>query len=653
MFRNFLTPQGALNLRARLTLAFITLSLLVSTLAASVVYGVVQDQILQQLRQRALSMVTLSALEQDANLHITLTRASDEGNSIFRSLRAKNEALIATDPEIGSIYTMRQNTNGDIYFVVDSVNEQLSVLRGPAKLGEVYSDPGPLLAENFATLAQPIAEEKPYTDAWGTWLSAYAPFYRPDGTREGVVGLDISAQALTSARANTLRSTLWTILLLLPLFALIGWFIGGRLANPISRLTEGALRITSGDFSYRTSAETNDEVGLLSEAFNEMARKVDGLVSGLEQRVQERTSALEEQTHALNELSQNQQRRAAELQTVAQVGRAITSVQNLQELLPRIARVVSAQFGFYHVGIFLLSEDGKFAVLSAANSAGGQRLLEKGHRMRVGESGMVGYTSSSGNPRIALDTDQDQIFSQNPELPETHSEMTLPLKIGAQIIGVLDVQSEKINAFDTRDLEILSILADQVSVALQNARLFESTQKSLAEAETTYRRYISHEWQKVSADGERLGYRYSLKGAQRLNQPLETPETREAVRSGEEQLIQEKTTRLAIPLKLRGEVIGLIHVQTNTQRPLLEDEIDISRAIAGRVSLAIENARLVEESQSRAALESTLGTISSRLTASVNMRNILQTAVEELGRTMPGSEITLQLRNDANRPESS
>ncbi len=652
MFRNFFTPQGSLNLRARLTLAFVTLSLLVSVLAASIVYGVVQDQILQQLRQRALSMVTLSALEQDANLHITLTRASDEGNSIFRSLRSKNEALIATDPEIGSIYTMRQNTNGDIYFVVDSVNEQLSVLRGPAKLGEVYGDPGPLLAENFATLTKPVVEDAPYTDAWGTWLSAYAPFYLPNGTREGVLGLDISAQALTSARTTTLRSTLWAILILLPIFALIGWFIGGRLADPISRLTEGALRITSGDFSYRTEATTNDEVGQLSEAFNEMAHKVDDLVSGLEQRVLERTAALEEQTRTLNELSQDQQRRAAELQTVAQVGRAITSVQSLQELLPRIARVVSAQFGFYHVGIFLLSDDGKYAVLSAANSEGGQRLLEKGHRMRVGETGMVGYATSSGNPRIALDTDQDQVFNKNPELPETRSEITLPLKIGAQIIGALDVQSEKVNAFGTRDLEILSILADQVSVALQNARLFESTQKSLAEAETTYRRYVSREWQKVTSEGENLGYRYSLKGAQRLHQPLETPETREAIHSGEEQLIQEKTTRMAIPLKLRGEVIGVIHLQTNTQRNLLEDEKDISRAIAERVSLAIENARLVEESQSRAALESTIGAISTRLTASVNMRNILQTAVEELGRTLPGSEITLQLRNDANRSES-
>ncbi|GAB4479583.1 MAG: hypothetical protein OHK0031_00010 [Anaerolineales bacterium] len=652
MFRNFFTPQGTLNLRARLTLAFVTLSLFVAALAASVVYGVVQNQILQQLRQRALSMATLAALEQDANLHITLTRPSDEGNSIFRSLRAKNEALIATDPDIGSIYTMRQNTNGDIYFVVDSVNEKLSVLRGPAKLGEIYSDPGPLLTENFATLDHPIVESEPYTDAWGTWLSAYAPFFRPDGTREGVLGLDISAQALTTARADTLRSTLWAILLLLPVFALMGWFIGGRLADPISRLTEGALRITSGDFSYRTEASTNDEVGQLSEAFNEMARKVDDLVSGLEQRVQERTAELEQQTSALDELSQEQQRRAAELQTVAQVGRAITSVQSLQELLPRIARVVSAQFGFYHVGIFLLSDDGKYAVLSAANSEGGQRLLEKSHRMRVGESGMVGYVTSSGNPRIALDTDQDQVFAKNPELPETRSEMTLPLKIGAQIIGALDVQSEKVNAFNARDVEILSILADQVSVALQNARLFEATQKSLAEAETTYRRYVSREWQRVTADGEHLGYRYSLKGAQRLDQALNTAEARDALLSGEAQLIQEKTTRLAIPLKLRGEVIGVIHVQTNTQRPLLEDEVDITRAIAERVSLAIENARLVQESQSRAALESTIGAISSRLTASVNMRNILQNAVEELGRTLPGSEVTLQLRNDANRSES-
>ena len=652
MQRTFLTPQGTLNIRSRLALAFLFIAVSVSLLTGWVVFTVVQAQITEQLRQRALSMVTLAALEQDANLHVTLTRPSDEDNSIFRALRATNEAIINTDADIGSVYTMRQNEKGEIYFVVDSVSPVLSVLRGPAKLGETYPDAGALLVENFAAMNQPMAEKSTYTDSWGTWLSAYAPFYRPDGTREGVLGLDLSANALTEARNNTLRSTLWTIVFFLPIFALAGWLIGGQLANPITRLTEGALRITSGDFSYRTDIENNDEIGQLSSAFNEMAHKVDDLVSGLEQRVQERTSALEEQTQTLNTISQDQQRRAAELQTVAQVGRAITSVQNLKELLPRIASVVSAQFGFYHVGIFLLSEDEKYAILSASNSEGGQRLPKNGHRLRVGEAGIVGYVTGSGNPRIALDTDSDQTFFNNPELPDTRSEMALPLKIGAQIIGALDVQGKEAHAFDARDLEIFTILADQVSVALQNARLFEETQKSLAEAETTYRQYVSREWKKVTQESDHIGYRYSLAGAQPLLQPLETYEAREALATGELNLSQGKTTTLAIPLKLRGEVIGVINVQTNTQRALLEDERDIASAIAERVSLAIENARLVEDSRSRAALESTIGAISSHLSASVNMRNILQTAVEELGRTLPGSEIILQLKNDADRSEN-
>lgn len=647
MFQIFLTPQGSINLRTRLSLAFLFVSILVAGIAAFAVFFVVQGQITRQLQRRALSLVAMTALQQDANLHFTLTRPSDEGNSIFRAMRAKNEALMRTDTDIASIYTMRQDEQGDIYFVVDSVNQELSALRGPASLGEVYGDAGPLLEKSFASMTGPIVEDAPYTDSWGTWLSAYAPFYRADGTLEGVVGLDLSAQALTDARNQTLSSMLIVILLLLPVFALIGWFVGGRLSQPIARLTEGALRITSGDFSYRAPLESNDEVGQLTSAFNDMARRVDDLVSGLEQRVTERTALLEEQTQALNRLSEDQKRRATELQTVAQIGRAITSVQNLQELLPRITRLVSAQFGFYHVGIFLLAPDGKSAVLSAANSEGGKKLLESGFRLKVNESSMVGFTASTGNPRLTSDAEIARVFLKTEELAKTRSEITLPLKIGAQVIGVLDVQSEEPNTFDESDVEILGILADQVSVALQNARLFEETRKSLNEAEETYRKFIRREWQRMSARSQNVGYRYAITGPQPLTEPIETETSALAVSTGETQLDSRHPGHLAIPLKLRGEVIGVLQVATNTQRALLRDEKDIAQAVAERVSLALENARLVEDSQSRAALESTLGAIAAEMSASVNMKNILQTAVEALGRSMPGAEVSVQLRSDA------
>ena len=213
---------------------------------------------------------------------------------------------------------------------------------------------------------------------------------------------------------------------------------------------------------------------------NEINRELETLSGNLEQRVNERTAELEI-------ANQQVERRAEQFEAIAQVSRIISSIQEQEELLPRITRMISQYFGFYHVGIFLLDENKQFAVLRAANSEGGERMLARKHSLEVGQTGIVGYVTSTGNPRVALDTGADAVYFDNPDLPETHSEMALPLKAGGQVIGALDVQSTEPNAFTQEDVNILSTLADQVSTAIQNARLYDESREALAQAETVSR----------------------------------------------------------------------------------------------------------------------------------------------------------------------
>jgi HAMP domain-containing protein len=172
--------------------------------------------------------------------------------------------------------------------------------------------------------------------------------------------------------------------------------------RPIISLTKTANSISQGDLSARAEINTADEIGLLANTFNRMSSQIQDLITGLEQRVEQRTTELELRSKELEETTKQSENRADELLTIAEVARYISTEKDLESLLPLITQTVSERFGFYHVGIFLLNENGKFAVLRAANSPGGQRMLARQHKLEVGQVGIVGHVTSAGNPRIAF-----------------------------------------------------------------------------------------------------------------------------------------------------------------------------------------------------------------------------------------------------------
>ncbi len=360
-----------------------------------------------------------------------------------------------------------------------------------------------------------------------------------------------------------------------------------------------------------------------------------GLKESLEMRVMERTRQLEDRTVQLEGANEKVRVRASQFEALAQVTQAMTSIRDLNELLPRIATVISDEFGFYHVGVFLIDDAREYAVLSATNSEGGRQMLERNHRLRVGEQGIVGNVTSTGIPRVAMDVGEDAVFFDNPDLPETHSEMALPLRISDQVIGALDVQSKETEAFTDEDIQTLSLLANQVSLAIENARLFEDTRRALAESEAVSRQLIRDAWKKLPADQNMFGYRYTSTGASPLNK---SPEVSEPDK-GRAKPGQVETSQIVVPIELRGERIGSLIVQSPAREEMEQDQIDLIKAVAERVAISAENARLFDETNRRAERERAVSEITGKIRSVNDPQAMIQIAIEELRNALGATRV--------------
>jgi GAF domain-containing protein len=365
----------------------------------------------------------------------------------------------------------------------------------------------------------------------------------------------------------------------------------------------------------------------------------------LEQLVKERTVNLE--------------RRAVQLQAAAEVARDATAARGLDDLLNRAVDLVRDRFGFYHAGIFLVDDRGDYAVLRAATGEAGRQMLERGHKLKVGEVGIVGYVTGSGQPHIALDIGADAVHFENPLLPETRSEMALPLKVGERVIGALDVQSTKETAFDDDDVAVLQVMADQLAVTIQNARLLREMQQTVRELEAAYGRYTQESWHTFVQSAERShGYRYRNSGVEPITG--QRPEAYEASRRSQTVLTSiprgESTDKLAkhgngsegsasalaVPLKLRDQVIGVVNLRFEDET-ISPDTVSLVEEAADRLALVLENARLVQEAQGLALREQQINLISARARSSMNLEAILQNTVRELGKALGSSRAFIQL----------
>jgi GAF domain-containing protein len=444
----------------------------------------------------------------------------------------------------------------------------------------------------------------------------------------------------TEATIRNINNLSRDIILQLAVSLLITSLAGGTailvVLGPVVQLSKFADRLGSGELDAEfDDSDLEGELATLAKSLNKLAVRIRASIATLEQRVNERTAELTERTSELEMVNVEVSRRASQFEALTDVVQSITSVRDLEQLLPHLATVISEKFGFYHVGIFLLDELNEYATLSAANSEGGRRMLERKHRLRVGAEGIVGHVTSTGQPRVAMDVGKDPVFFNNPDLPETHSEMALPLRSEGSIVGALDVQSREIGAFKDDDIQMLSLLANQVSLAIENARLFDETRIALAEAEAVSRQFTREAWGRLSVEQNLIGYRYSIAGTSPLNQPVDLTKSN----IGASQTKQIEINQVAVPIELRGETIGTLVVQTPSAALLNQDQVDLIKAVAERVALSAENARLFEETTRRAERERLVSDITSKIRSVNDPQTMIQTAAEELRRALGATHV--------------
>jgi GAF domain-containing protein len=262
-------------------------------------------------------------------------------------------------------------------------------------------------------------------------------------------------------------------------------------------------------------------------------------------------------------------------------------------------------------------------------------MIERGHRLEIGRQGIVGFAAYQKRPRIAQDVGVDAVFFNNPDLPETHSEVALPLVVQNQLIGILDIQSQERNAFSDADIHTLQTMADQIALAIENTRLIDQSHAAIQELQLLTSENTLRVWRE-RLGRQSIGYAYSSLGVQPLSN------VRPADGEKGEHVIK-------FPIALRGQQIGVLSLKRKSRDSgWTEGEQEMASKIATQIALAIENARLLEDSQTRASRERMIGDVSTRITSSINIENILRTTVQELGLMVPDSEVVVQLQGEPN-----
>jgi GAF domain-containing protein len=298
----------------------------------------------------------------------------------------------------------------------------------------------------------------------------------------------------------------------------------------------------------------------------------------------------------------------------------------------------------------------EWAVLQAASSEGGQRMLAREHRLRVGVQGIVGDVAARGEPRIALDVGQDAVFFDNPDLPETHSEIALPLRSRGEVIGVLDVQTTEREAFTQEDISVLQTLADQVALAISNARLFYEAQESLAAQQRAYGELTGGAWRELLTEQGDLGF---IKQKDLLR-PAEGAWSREAVQAAKTgRLMQGAHTEdapaatLAVPIKSGDRVIAVLDAQLSAENTTwTPDQIALLQSLSEQVSQAMERARLYQDTQRRAARERLTREITDAVQRATDMESLMRIATEELVRVLGGTQGYMRLGVESLAPDN-
>lgn len=481
-----------------------------------------------------------------------------------------------------------------------------------------------------AVLSERVRDSSSYLNYKGTpVLGAY--HWIPE-LEAALIGEEEAAE---SGRANTavmaVNASVGLTSLLIAILAALS--VTQRIANPVSEMAEAATHASTGNLHVSIDVDREDELGALAKAFNSMVLQLSSFIGGLEQKVADRTLELEQ--------------RSRYLEASTLVSHATGSIIEADALIGEAVRLIRERFDLYYVGLFLLDENKEWAVLRAGTGEAGQAMLARGHRLRAGGVSMIGWAVANGEARIALKAGEDPVRLATAELPDTRSEASIPLRSRGQVTGALTVQSDRVNAFDSAAISVLQVMADQIAVAIENARLYSESQQALEAMRRMYNQTGRAAWQETLASRPDYAYLSSAAGEYDASH-IWRPEMEQALeggkivvgRPGEEGGRQP----LAVPIKVRGAVVGVLDTyKPGAASPWTAEEIGLIEAITEQVGIALDTARLYLETQQQADRERLVGEISTHFHQTLDVDVILQTAVREMYQALGLQDVTIRL----------
>jgi len=364
-------------------------------------------------------------------------------------------------------------------------------------------------------------------------------------------------------------------------------------------------------------------------------RELDAIRLSLEERVAERTRDLE--------------RRSTYLQAAAKVGRAAISILEIEKLMWRVVELVQVQFDLYHVSIFLLDETGRFAEYRAGAGAGGRALQEEGFRLDVGGPSLIGWCTANAQARVVQDVREDVPRVEHARVPESLSEAALPLVVRDTVIGAFSVQSDRPGMFDQDTVVALQSIADQVAVALDNARLFAETEAALEAERRAYGDISREAWADLARERPDKGY---LCGLQGMVRQVGGDWKREMVEAGQAgKVVQSDELEVSIPVRLQDQVVGVVRLRKpEGQAPWTREEIALMETITDRLGLTLESARLYRDSLRRAAREQSIRRVTEQMRRPREVEAILQNTLAELTRALGVPQAYVRLGTKATLP---
>lgn len=469
----------------------------------------------------------------------------------------------------------------------------------------------------------------------GVYLVADAPprevigFYTPialrDRTFAFVTELDTTVAQFSLfdilGEISLLGFGFWLLLLFGLVFLLLQ-----LIAAPLRELGKAAREMARGDFDSEVRAvNRGDEVGTLAAVFVDMRQQIVTQLQNLSQRIEERVR---------------------DIRVTQEIGRVASTELNMNRLMQSVVELIVQRLPMiYHAQIFLIDEDRNFAILQASTGEPGRQLLTRGHRLAVGSLSVVGQAAEQRQTIIANDIGDSEIHRRNEFLPDTQAELAIPLLAGDVAIGVLDVQSLQRYTFDTELVNVLQTLADQVTIAIQNARLYQESVRRLQELDLNDRLALRRGWEEYinarrqsalrSQSGQDTGLDFSALREEALL-------TRRAAIGAP---TPRHTVPVVVPILLRGEVLGTVEWEL-PQAGFSGDKVLLAEELVNRLALSLDNARLFQESHRAAERERLVNIIAAKLSSQGDIDAIMQTAVRELGQALRAPQVFIELRDN-------